>query len=464
MRASGHGTGSGAGPASSRDGGEFFDVIVLGAGAAGLVCALAAARRGLRVALADHQSRAGRKLALAGGGMGNVTNRHLDARHYVGADLSPCRTAFRHYGPDAVLALLDELGIPWEERDFGQIFCLRPARELADGLERLGREAGVAFYLGCRVDGLGRSPHATGDTGDTKGTGGAGDTTAETDGMGALPGADTAGRLFRLRLGADSLNAPQLVIATGSPACPQAGATDFGARLAARWGHPVTPFRPALTPLIMPADWPLRGLEGISLSARISVLPAGEPSLEMRHDPCGARPLLFTHQGLSGPAALVASCLWQPGETLCVDFLPDAPVADWLHEPAHGRLLVRTLLARHLPGRLADRLCPPDLARRRAAEVGKKDTLRLAEAVHRHRVIPSGSGGMRKAEVACGGVRVDSLDAHLQSRLVPGLFFCGEVLDITGLLGGYNLHWAFASAHLAASALRRDGRQAQRPA
>lgn len=438
MRTAGHSAGHDSGQGGGRAGGESFDVIVLGAGAAGLLCALTAARRGLRAAIADHQSRAGRKLALAGGGMGNVTNRNLDERHYVGADLSPCRAAFRRYGPDAVLALLAELGIPWEERGFGQIFCLRPAREMADGLERLGREAGVAFYLGRRVDDIER-------------------VSLNTAGAGGAKNRDGAEGLFRLRAGADRLSAPQLVIATGGPARPQAGATDFGARLAARWGHPVTPFRPALTPLIMPDDWPLRGLEGISVNARIGVLPAdgAESRPEPRHDPCGARPLLFTHQGLSGPAALVASCLWRPGETIRVDFLPDSPVADWLHDPAHGGLLVRALLARRLPGRLADRLCPPDLARRKAAEVGKKDALRLAEAVHRHHVIPRGLGGMRKAEAARGGVRVDSLDAHLQSRLVPGLFFCGEVLDITGLLGGYNLHWAFASAHRAASALRR---------
>ncbi|MBS5050289.1 MAG: aminoacetone oxidase family FAD-binding enzyme [Desulfovibrionaceae bacterium] len=407
---------------SGRDDGEHFDALVLGAGAAGLICAVEAARRGLAVALVDHQARAGRKLALAGGGMGNVTNRLLDVRHYVGADLSPCRAAFRRFGPDAVLALLAELNIPWEERGFGQIFCLRPARELADGLERLGREAGVSFRLGKRVDEAART---TGPDGTS---------------------------LFRLRSEAGTLLAPQLVIATGGPACPQAGATDFGGRLAARWGHRVTPFRPALVPLIMPEDWPLRGLEGISLSARLSVLPAdgGEPRL----DPCDARPLLFTHRGLSGPAGLAASCLWNRGDTLNVDFLPAEPTAAWLHDPAHGKLLVRTLLARRLPERLAERLCPPDLARRKAAEVGKKDALRLADAVHRHRVIPSGTEGLRKAEAAAGGVRTQDLDSRLQSRLVPGLFFCGEVLDVTGLLGGYNLHWAFASAHLTAGALR----------
>lgn len=405
-----------------RDEGERFDALVLGAGAAGLVCALEAARRGLAVALVDHQVRAGRKLALAGGGMGNVTNRMLDGRHYVGADPSPCRTAFRRFGPDEVLRLLAELDIPWEERGFGQIFCLRPARELADGLERRAREAGVSFALGHTVDEV---RHEAG------------------------PGARS---LFRLRAGARRLRAPRLVVATGGPACPQAGATDFGGRLAARWGHKVAPFRPALVPLLMPEDWPLRGLEGVSLSARLSVLP-GDGGAE-RVDPCGARPLLFTHRGLSGPAALVASCLWNEGDILNVDWLPGDPVVGWLHDPANGKSLVRTLLARRLPERLAQRLCPPDLAGRKAAEVGKRDALRLAAAVHRHRVLPAGTEGLRKAEAASGGVLTAGLDGRLQSRLIPGLFFCGEVLDVTGLLGGYNLHWAFASARLVAGALR----------
>ena len=175
-----------------------------------MICAVEAARRGLAVALVDHQARAGRELALAGGGMGNVTNRLLDVRHYVGADLSPCRAAFRRFGPDAVLALLAELNIPWEERGFGQIFCLRPARELADGLSRLGREAGVSFRLGKRVDER-SGPH---------------------DGTG--PGLLCS----RLRSEAGTLLAPQLVIATGGPACPQAGATDFGGRPGRALGAP----------------------------------------------------------------------------------------------------------------------------------------------------------------------------------------------------------------------------------
>lgn len=421
------------GSTDSRPGQRCFDALIAGAGATGLFCARQAARRGLTVALLDRQDRPGRKLSMAGGGMGNVTNRVLDARHYVGGDCSVCGQAFRHFGTDDVLRLLAGLDIPWEERDFGQIFGLRPAAGLAAGLARQCREAGVETLFGREIGNIRRE---------------------------RLP---EGGFRFSLRAGDCTLSAPQLVVATGSPAWPQAGSSDFGARLAAQWGQRVVPFRPVLVPLIMPPDWALAGLEGISLNACLTVLPAVETAAATPQpgDPCGFRPLLFTHRGLSGPAALVASCFWQPGDALQVDFLPETSVADLLHNPAHGKLLVRSLVSRHLPSRLTDRLIPEDLARRKVAELGKKDRQRLADAVHGHTVTPAGTEGARKAEAAAGGVVVgpgqDELSRRLESRLTPGLFFCGEVVDVTGLLGGYNLHWAFASAQLVARALRPAG-------
>jgi len=207
-----------------------------------------------------------------------------------------------------------------------------------------------------------------------------------------------------------------------------------------------------LVPLVMPPDWPLTGLEGISLNVRLGLRRQNETFWP---DPEGIRPMLFTHKGISGPAALVISCWWKPGDHILMDFLPELPVLELLNEKDNGKLLVRTLLCRHIPARLADALCPEDLARRKVAELGKKDRLRLAEALHQFQSIPSGTEGLRRAEAAAGGIALSSLTRQLESTTVPGLFFCGEILDVTGILGGYNIHWALASGALVAKALKK---------
>lgn len=433
-----------------------WDAVVLGAGPAGLFCAREAARRGIRVAVAERQDRTGRKLSMAGGGMGNVTNRTLSPEHYVGENPAFCRAALRGFGCDDALRLLRELGIPWEEREFGQIFCLRPAALLARRLTDQCREAGVIFHLGeapriKRRRGLPPSPPASGRPADTQ------DDQERRIGDSASPRSDsekgTDREGFLVSFAEESWSAPQLVLATGSPAWPRLGSTDSAARLAARWGHHPVPWRPVLVPLVLPSGWPLHGLEGVSLNARIVVHDPEDG--RAWNDPAGVRPLLFTHRGLSGPAALAASCFWLPGRILVVDFLPELSVPELLHQPANGRLLVRNLLARHLPARLVERLVPPDLARRKTAELGREDRERLAEAVHRHQAAPSGTEGLHRAEAAAGGVPAEELSSRLESRFVAGLYVCGEAVDLTGLLGGYNIHWALASGRLAGRALRR---------
>ena len=401
---------------------KHFDVIILGAGPGGLFAAREAGRRGLSAVLLEAQDRAGRKLSMAGGGMGNITNRNLSSEHFVSEAPGFCRGPLRRFGTDAALSLLAELRIPWEEREFGQIFCLEPASVLARRMLDAALAVGASFFSGCSVRECLREEGE-----------------------------------FRVACGENSFSAPRMLIACGGPACPQAGAGDCGAHLAARLGHRVVPFRPALVPFVMPPDWPLHGLEGISLSAKLSVDTDNGPVF----DPCGARSLLFTHRGFSGPAALSASCRWRAGRALTVDFLPEESLLALMHQPENGRQLVRTLLARRMPARLAERLAPPDVAGRRVAELGKKDRERLCSAVHAHRVIPSGTEGMRRAEAAAGGVDVRELGPGMESRFVPGLFFCGEVMDMTGRLGGYNIHWALASAFTAARAMAAQKKTGQ---
>ena len=414
-----------------------YDVAIIGAGPAGLLCARNAARRGLSVALVDSHDRPGAKLALAGGGRGNFTNRTLTEHHYLSDNPAVVRGVLRAFPCEKVLDLLRELGLPFEERDFGQIFGLRPASLMAERLAVQGDDAGVDFYLGCTAASI-IPPSSS-----------------------ASPafGKKRGGEDFSLLAGKERLSAGNLVIASGSPAFPAVGTSDAMAKLAAAWGHRVEPFRPVLTPLVMSAGWALAGLEGISLNVRAGLRHGGELSWP---DPEGIRSLLFTHRGISGPAVLVLSCWWKPGDEIVLDFLPELPVIELLDEKEHGRLLVRNLLSRFMPARLADALCPEDLARRKCAELGKKDRQRLADAVHRFSCRPAGTEGMKKAEAAAGGVCLSSLSRSLESLTVPGLFFCGEVTNVTGLLGGYNIHWALAGGALISSELTK--RLTKRPA
>ena len=411
----------------------IYDAAIIGAGPAGLLCARNAARRGLRVALIDSHENPGVKLAIAGGGKGNISNRILAENRYVGEDTGILRSALKSFSCDDALELMRELGLLWEERDFGQIFGLKSAAIMAERLAIQCDDAGVDFYLGSTAKSI-----SLPDTGEAE--------------AGPAFGRNGRREHFTLFAGQAKVTARQLVVAAGSPACPQLGANDQLLKLAASWGHEVVPFRPVLVPLVMPESWPLAGLEGISLNVRLGLKSGSELRWP---DPEGIRSLLFTHRGVSGPAVLVASCWWKPGMELVIDFLPELPMLDLLNEKESGKLIVRNLLARRLPARLADALCPEDLARRKVAELGKKDRLRLADIVHRFTVLPAGTEGMRRAEAAAGGIALSSLSRRLESRHVPGLFFCGEITDITGLLGGYNIHWAFASGAMVAKGLKK---------
>ena len=348
----------------------MYDVAVIGAGPAGLICARNAARRGLSVALVDRHDRPGVKLSMAGGGRGNFTNRTLSEEHYVTDDPSLVRAVLRAFPCEWTLDLLRSLRLPFEERDFGQIFGLRPAAFLADRLAVQCDDAGVDFYLGSTARDI---------------------TPPSASSAPAFGRKEERRAVFSLLAGRERIEARRLVAATGSPAFPSVGVNTDMIRLAARWGHSIVPFRPVLTPLVMPQNWPLAGLEGISLNARAGLLREGQ---ELWPDPEGIRPLLFTHRGISGPAALVISCWWREGDELLLDLLPELSVTELLDARESGKMLARNILARHLPARLADALCPEELARRKAAELSRKDRLRLAGLLR---------GGQGGAAAPCGG-------------------------------------------------------------
>ncbi|NHZ46239.1 aminoacetone oxidase family FAD-binding enzyme [Nitratidesulfovibrio liaohensis] len=407
------------------------DVLILGAGASGLFCAMTAAARGRRVTLVDHARATGRKVRIAGGGKCNFTNLEMHARHYVGDNPHFPKSALARFTPWDMVSLVSEQAIAWEEREHGQLFCLRSADDVADLLEQRCRASGCRFLLGQRVEGVEHDGEAFVVTiAPAQAAAAEGDVTTQ---GGAPKGAtDAPAKVTRLR-------AVSLVVATGSAAWPQIGATDMGHRIARQFGHKVAPSRPVLVPLAMAPQWPLHGLAGIALPARVTT--AGTAF---------TLPLLFTHRGISGPAALQTSCYWQPGQPVEIDFLPGENLDALLRAPEHGKLLVRTLLGRLLPDRLAERLVEPDLAGRKIAELSRAARAALHQAVHAHTAVPTGTEGMRKAEAAAGGVRVDQISSRsMESTLCPGLFFTGEVLDVTGQLGGYNLHWAWASGKAA---------------
>ena len=246
---------------------------------------------------------------------------------------------------------------------------------------------------------------------------------------------------FTVLCGRETFLAHRCILATGSPAWPQCGADDSGLRFARELGHRIVPPRPVLAPFIMPQNWLLTDLPGISLTVRITC--------DLPDAPTFTDSLLFTHKGISGPAALQMSCWWRKGTALVIDFLPDQDVVALL-DTSSGKATPASVLSRHFPERFLTALLDPAVAKRRTAELSRTQRTAIATAVHRHTAIPLRTEGLSKAEAAAGGVDVAGIDPFtMQSRLVPGLFFCGEVMDITGRLGGYNLHWAWASGTLA---------------
>ena len=384
------------------------DVCVLGAGAAGLMAAIAAGRRGRRVLVLDHAPEPGRKILISGGGRCNFTN--LDgarADRYLSANPHFARSALARYTPADFLELVERHRIPWHEKTLGQLFCDGSARDIVAMLLAECAAAGVAIRCSTRITALGH------------------------DG--------------RFRIGTDGgeVTAEALVLATGGPAIPKMGATAFAQEAAARFGLATVPQRPALVPLTFGGEALalMRPLAGVSLPVTAA---------------CGAarfaEAMLFTHRGLSGPAILQASSFWQPGAPVTLDLLPGADARAWLvgAKRAQGRGELRTLLATRLPARLAAVLAE---GHARLADLPDRTLHALAARLAAWALVPEGTEGYAKAEVTAGGVDTAALDQRtMQARHLPGLFVVGEAVDVTGWLGGYNFQWAWASGHAAGMA------------
>ena len=401
---------------------------MIGAGAAGLFCAALAGQRGLKVLLVDHSERIAEKIRISGGGRCNFTNRELDPRapqrHFIGDNPHFCRSALARYMPQQFIALVERHGIAWHEKHKGQLFCNGPSQQIIDMLLAECAAGGVAHWQPCRVKSVVFSASSAGGTG---------------------------ARNYQIDSDRGLIQTPQVVVATGGLSIPQLGASDFGYRLARQFGLKVIPPRPGLVPLTFEGDgWaPYAGLAGLALPVQIATGSKKERTAFLED-------LLFTHRGLSGPAVLQISSYWREGTPLSIDFAPGTDVAAALGEAKlRSRKRIANELAALVPARLADAWVAQDAALQRPVnEAADRALAQLAERIGRWQITPSGSEGYKKAEVTAGGVDTRELSSQtLESTRQPGLYFIGEVVDVTGWLGGYNFQWAWASAFACATAL-----------
>ena len=419
-----------------------FDVVVVGAGAAGLFCAGVAGQRGLKVLVLDHAPKVAEKIRISGGGRCNFTNRDVSVANFLGENPAFCRSALTGYTPQDFIALVDRHGIAWHEKHRGQLFCDHRADDIIQMLLRECEAGGVQRWQPCGVKAIRRRN-------------------------------DDVAR-FELDTDQGVVQAHQLVIATGGPSIPKIGATDAGQRWAADLGHRVVPLRPALVPLTFDAaTWaPFVPLAGVSLEVVIET-PTAVPSSGRGGKSKGPQmarfteDLLFTHRGLSGPAVLQISSHWQAGQPLTINLSPAHDLAGELKAAKQGsRKQLSTVwgaaLGEAVPQRLAlawlndlSRHHPALQPQAALAELKDKDLEALGQAANAWQLCPHGTEGYAKAEVAAGGVDTRELQQQsMESKLASGLHFIGEVVDITGWLGGYNFQWAWASAMACARALQ----------
>ncbi len=406
-----------------------FDVVVVGAGAAGLFCAAMAGLRGVKVLLVDHSERVAEKIRISGGGRCNFTNRDLDVRapqkHFVSDNPNFCRSALSRYTPQQFIGLMERHGIAFHEKHKGQLFCDGPSQQIIDMLLAECAAGGVTRWQPCSVKNVGF-------------------TAAEGDGVGT--------GVYRLDTDRGPVDTPQVVIATGGLSIPQLGASDFGYRIAQQFGLRMVAPRPALVPLTFSGEaWaPHAGLAGLALPVQIETGSKKERMAFLED-------LLFTHRGLSGPAVLQISSYWREGAPLSIDFAPGTDVALALGEAkTRSRKKIANELATLVPSRLAEAWVGDDAALQRPInEAADRALTALADRIARWQITPSGTEGYKKAEVTAGGVDTRELSSQtLASSKQPGLYFIGEVVDVTGWLGGYNFQWAWASAHACAQALK----------
>lgn len=393
---------------------EQFDVIIIGAGAAGLFCAAQAGQRGRRVLLLDNGKKPGRKILMSGGGRCNFTNLYTEPAAYLSHNPHFCKSALARYTQWDFIDLVNRHGIAWHEKTLGQLFCDDSAQQIVDLLLAECDKGNVTLRLRSEVLSVAR---------------------------------DESG--YTLQLNGSMVQAEKLVIASGGLSMPGLGASPFGYKIAEQFGLSVFPTRAALVPFTLhkPLLEQLQTLSGVAL----------ETTIDAQDGTRFKEAMLFTHRGLSGPAVLQISSYWQPGEFVTIDLSPATPLEAFLtaQREAHPNLSLKNSLAKILPKRLVEVLqalkVVPDITLK---QLNSKQQTELAQTLHAWRIQPNGTEGYRTAEVTLGGVDTTQLSSKtMEARAVPGLYFIGEVADVTGWLGGYNFQWAWSSAWACAQAL-----------
>lgn len=386
---------------------EKFDAVIIGAGAAGMFCAAMAGQAGSKVLLIDNGKKPGRKILMSGGGRCNFTNLYIEPAAYLSQNPHFCKSALARYTQWDFIDMVGKHGIAWHEKTLGQLFCDESAQQIVDMLVAECDKGQVTMRLRSEVLGIERDENG-----------------------------------YTIQLNGDSVQAAKLVIATGGLSMPGLGATPFGYKIAEQFGLKVLPTRAGLVPFTLhkPLLEQLQVLSGVSVPSVITA-ENGVSFLES---------LLFTHRGLSGPAVLQLSSYWQPGEFVSVNLLPDTDLDELLNEQrnAHPNQSLKNTLAMVLPKRLVECLQQleqiPDVTLK---QLNTRQQSEVLEILQNWRVQPNGTEGYRTAEVTLGGVDTNELSSRtMEARNVPGLYFIGEVMDVSGWLGGYNFQWAWASA------------------
>ena len=389
---------------------DRFDVIIIGAGAAGMMCAATAGQRGRNVLLIEHYAKLGEKIRISGGGRCNFTNLHAGPANFLSHNPDYCRSALARYTPRDFIELVERHGIAWHEKKLGQLFCDNSAIDIIAMLRSECERGKVRWRMPCSVDAI---EHLDGQ--------------------------------FRVATTLGPVVAASLVIATGGLTVPKIGASPFGYQVAEQFGLAMVAPSPALVPLALDPEALSRygDLSGVSFDAEVTC-----------NDGRFRENVLFTHRGLSGPAVLQASSHWKGGDSIRIDLLPEIAAGEWLGSQRLSATRLDTFLAQRLPKRLAQQWCAAHDAALPLQQLGDKRIAELAALLHDWAVWPSGTLGYNKAEVTLGGVDTRELSSKTMAAVhVPGLHFIGEVVDVTGHLGGYNFQWAWASGHAAGEAV-----------
>jgi len=389
-----------------------YDAIIIGAGAAGLMCAAVAGSRGRRVLLLDHAEKPGKKILISGGGRCNFTNLYASAENYLSNNPHFCKSALSRFTAADFISMVEAAGIPYHERSHGQLFCDDSARDIVEMLLAACRDGDVEMRMKCEVQSVAQQENG-----------------------------------FALNSNRGELHCRQLVVASGGLSLPKIGASPFGLKLAEQFGLPVVPPRAGLVPFTFTGSdmQALKELAGISLD--VTVRCRGSAFSEA---------MLFTHRGLSGPAILQISSIWQPGDDISVDLLPGRDLAAELasSQAEHPKAQLSTALSHMLPKRLVQLLCKSLIQDRKMEGLTEAERQHIEEALHNWQLKPAATEGYRTAEVTLGGVDTAALSSKdMQVKRIPGLYFIGEVVDVSGHLGGFNFQWAWSSAHACGMAL-----------